>query len=179
MTDLKPAVHATDHHAGNVKAEIVLVEYGDYECPYCGRAYPLLKRLLTERGNDFHFVFRNFPLREMHPYAYISAITAEAAGKQEKFWEMHDLIFENQDKLNNNFLLSLAKRLDLDHDQFTKDSKSTDVANRIETDFESGVRSGVNGTPSFFINGRKLETYDETYESLLHAIQLKSEIVQH
>jgi protein-disulfide isomerase len=178
MTDLKPAVHATDHHAGNINAEIVLVEYGDYECPYCGRAYPLIKRLLDEKGDDFHFVFRNFPLREIHPYAYISAITAEAAGKQGKFWEMHDLIFENQKKLNAFFLLSLSRSLDLDYIQFTKYSKSPEVESRIETDIESGVRSGVNGTPSFFINGMRLETYDETYDSLLDAIQLKSEIIQ-
>ncbi len=95
MTDLKLALHPTDHQQGNLNAGILLIEYGDYECPYCGRAYPLLKRLLREKGNEFHFVFRNFPLREIHPYAYASAITAEAAGKRGKFWEMHDQILES------------------------------------------------------------------------------------
>jgi protein-disulfide isomerase len=85
MTDLKLALHPTDHQEGNLNAGILLIEYGDFECPYSGRAYPLLKRLLKEKGKEFHFVFRNFPLREIHPHAYACAITAEAAGKQGKF----------------------------------------------------------------------------------------------
>jgi len=179
MSGLKTAVNSADHHMGKVHSPIVLVEYGDYECPYCGRAYPLIKRLLHEKGDEFNFVFRNFPLREIHPYAYVSAITAEAAGKQGKFWEMHDLIFENQEKLNPDFLLSLSRILHLDSGQFTKDSASEDVKDKIETDFEGGIRSGVNGTPSFFINGKSLQTYDETYESLLKAILKEASIIQH
>ena len=108
MSVLKLAINSADHHAGNVKADITLVEYGDFQCPYCRRAHPLVKRLLKEKGEVLHFVFRNFPLSEIHPHAYISAVTAEAAGKQGKFWEMHDLIFENQNKLSENYLLSLA-----------------------------------------------------------------------
>ena len=179
MSTLKPAVNSDDHHQGNVNAAITLVEYGDFECPYCGRAHPLIKRLLKEKGKELHFVFRNFPLREIHPHAYMSATAAEAAGKQRKFWEMHDLIFENQDKLNANYLLSLAEGLSLNLEQFAKDSKSKEVQNKIEMDFESGIRSGVNGTPTFYINGHRLLTYDETYESLLDAIQLESEMKQH
>ena len=179
MSGLKTAVNSADHHLGKVHSPIVLVEYGDYECPYCGRAYPLIKRLLKEKGDEFNFVFRNFPLQEIHPYAYVAAITAEAAGKQGKFWEMHDLIFENQDKLNPDFLLSSSRMLDLDSGQFTRDSASADVKDKIETDFEGGIRSGVNGTPSFFINGKRLQTYDETYESLLNAILKESSIIQH
>src|SRR6267154_3627743 len=166
MSALKPAVNSADHHQGNVNAAITLVEYGDFECPYCRRAHPLVKRLLKEKSKELHFVFRNFPLREIHPHAYASSIAAEAAGKQGKFWEMHDLIFENQYKLNSNFLLSLAERLDLDLAQFAKDSKNDEVKNKIETDFEGGIRSGVNGTPTFFLNGYRVLTYDETYESL-------------
>src|SRR5678815_268034 len=105
MSVLKLAINSADHHAGNVKADITLVEYGDFQCPYCRRAHPLVKRLLKEKGEVLHFVFRNFPLREIHPHAYISAVTAEAAGKQGKFWQMHDLIFENQDKLSKTCLL--------------------------------------------------------------------------
>jgi len=179
MSTLKLAVNSADHHQGNVHAAITLVEYGDFQCPYCRRAQPLVKRLLQENGEDLHFVFRNFPLREIHPHAYVAAITAEAAGKQGKFWEMHDLIFENQNKLNTNFLFSLAEGLDLELPQFAKDSKSEEVQNKIEMDFESGIRSGVNGTPTFFLNGSRVLTYDETYESLLNAVQFESKMIQH
>jgi protein-disulfide isomerase len=179
MSILRLAVHSADHHQGNVNANITLVEYGDFQCPYCRRAHPLVKRLLNERGNDLNFVFRNFPLREIHTYAYAAATAAEAAGRQGKFWEMHDLIFENQNKLNTNFLLALAQQMGLDMPQFAKDSKSEGLQNKIETDFESGIRSGVNATPTFFLNGVRLLTYDETYESLLDAIQLEYEMKQH
>src|SRR5206468_5738928 len=113
MSTLKLAVNSNDHHQGNVNATITLVEYGDFQCPYCGRAHPLIKRLLKETSKELRFVFRNFPLQEIHPHAYAAAITAEAAGKQGKFWQMHDLIFENQDKLNIDFLLSLAQDISL------------------------------------------------------------------
>ena len=176
MSKLKLAVNANDHHLGNVNATITLVEYGDFQCPHCRHAHPLIKRLLKERSIDLHFVFRNFPLNEVHPQAYTAAITAEAAGRQDKFWEMHDLIFENQDKLNTKFLMSLAENMGLDMKQFAKDFKSEELQSKIETDFESGIRSGVNGTPTFFINGIKLLTYDETYESLLDAVLLESEM---
>jgi protein-disulfide isomerase len=179
MTSLKLAVNSADHHQGNVNAAIILVEYGDFECPYCRRAHPLIKRLLKEKSKELHFVFRNFPLREIHPHAYVSAMAAEAAGKQDKFWEMHDLIFENQDRLNTNFLLSLAEGIGLDLTQFSKDSKSEELQSKIEMDFESGIRSGVNGTPTFFLNGSPVLTYDETYESLLDAVQLVYEMKQH
>jgi protein-disulfide isomerase len=178
MSTLKPPVNAADHHQGNVNAAIILVEYGDFECPYCGRAHPLLKRLLREKGKELHFVFRNFPLREIHPHAFISALGAEAADKQGKYWEMHDLIFENQHSLNAGFLLTLAERLELDMAKFTKDSKSEEMQKKVDTDFESGIRSGVNGTPTFFLNGSPVLTYDETYESLLDAVQLESEMKQ-
>ena len=179
MSKLKPEVNSSDHHEGNVNAEITLVEYGDFECPHCGLAHPLIKRLLKEKGKDLHFVFRNFPLREIHYNAYEAAVTAEAAGKQGKYWEMHDLIFENQNMLNTDLFLSLAEYLSLDLTQFAKDSKSEEIQNRIEMDFESGIHSGVNGTPTFFLNGSRVLTYDETYESLANAIQLVSEIRQH
>ena len=179
MSTLKIPVNASDHHEGNEGASIVVVEYGDFQCPYCRRAHPLVKRLLKERGDDINFVFRNFPLREIHPYAYVAAITAEAAANQNKYWEMHDLIFVNQEKLNTNYLLSLAEGIGLDMERFAKDSKSETLSHKIEIDFEGGIRSGVNGTPTFFINGTKLLTYDETYESLLDAIQLEYEMKQH
>ena len=176
MSVLKLAVNTADHHLGNIHAAMTLVEYGDFQCPYCRRAHPLVKRLLKESGNKLHFVFRNFPLRKIHPLAHISAITAEAAGKQGRFWEIHDLIFENQDRLSEDYLLSLVEDMDLDLAQFAEDSKSEEILDKIERDFESGIRSGVNGTPTFFLNGSHVLTYDETYESLLDAIQLESEM---
>jgi len=179
MSTLKFDVHPNDHHRGNLNAALTLVEYGDFECPYCKRAHALVTRLLKEKSNELHFVFRNFPLRKIHPHAYASAITAEVAGRQGKFWEMHDLIFENQNKLTTSFLLHLAECLDLDLEKFSRDSKSIKVLNKIDTDFESGVHSGVNRTPSFFINGSLLLTYDETYESLFDAIQPGTENKSH
>jgi protein-disulfide isomerase len=170
MTKLQPPVTERDHSTGNIKASITLVEYGDYQCPYCGRAHPLIKRLLKEHGGVVHFVFRNFPLEEIHPMAIAAALAAEAAGEQEKFWEMHDLIFEHQAQLSHQQLLDFAKSLGLDEKRFAHDWKSEAALSRVEADFESGVRSGVNGTPNFFVNGNKLNTYDETYASLLQAI---------
>ena len=178
MSTLTLPVNAADHYQGNANAAVTLIEYGDYECPYCGRAFPLIKRLLKERSDKLHFVFRNFPLRMTHLHAYMSAVAAEAAGKQDKFWEMHDLIFENQRRLSTNFLSSLAEKIGLDLTQFDKDSKSEEIRNKIQMDFESGIRSGVNRTPTFFINGSPLLTYDETYESLLDAVKLKTEMKQ-
>jgi protein-disulfide isomerase len=179
MSRLNTAVNSSDHHQGNPNASITLVEYGDFQCPYCGRAHPLVKRLLKEKGKELQFVFRNFPLQEIHPHAFVSAVSAEAAGKQGKYWEMHDLIFENQDKLDNQFLISLAGDIGLNLVQFGKDSASEGVQNKIEMDFESGIRSGVNGTPTFFLNGSPVLTYDESYESLLDAVQLEMEMKQH
>lgn len=173
MSKLKPDVNTNDHHTGNMKASIILVEYGDFECPHCKHAHQLMKRLLKEKGDTLHFVFRNFPLREVHPNAYPSAIAAEAASRQNKFWEMHDLIFENQSSLSTDFLMSLAKQIGLDIRQFKSDMKSEAIRKKIDMDFESGIRSGVNGTPTFFLNGAYISTYDESYESLVDAIQHK------
>lgn len=171
MSKLIPAFNTSDHHSGNQNASITLVEFGDFECPHCGRAYPLVQRLIEEMGNDILFVFRHFPLQESHPHAYMAATAAEAAGKQEKFWPMHHLIFENQQRLNPGMLKELGESLGLDLQKFASDWKSGPVQNKVEMDFESGVRSGVNGTPTFFLNGHPIYTYDETYESLADAVQ--------
>ncbi|KAA0126767.1 thioredoxin domain-containing protein [Chryseobacterium sp. SN22] len=152
---LKPSVNTNDHAQGNENADLVIVEYGDYQCPYCGAAYPVLKELMKEFGGQVKFVFRNFPLSEMHQYARPAAIAAEAANLQGKFWEMHDAIFENQGFLNESFLITLAEKLDLNIPQFEKDLQKVELKEKVDSDFESGVMSGVNGTPSFFINGNK------------------------
>lgn len=165
---LKPNVSKTDHAQGNLDADLVIVEYGDYQCPYCGAAYPVLKELMKEFGSQIKFVFRNFPLSEMHQYARPAALAAEAANLQGKFWEMHDAIYENQQDLNENFLVKLAEQLKLNIPQFEKDRGSTELANKVDADFESGIVSGVNGTPSFFINGNKFNGGAEDLVQLLN-----------
>jgi protein-disulfide isomerase len=175
MSTLILAVNSADHYQGNINADITLVKYGDYQCPSCRLAHTLVKQLLKEKGNALKFVFRNFPLRKFHPYAFISGVAAEAAGKQGQFWEMHDLIFENQVWLNSNFLMSLAEQLGLDMARFANDLKSEVLKGKVEMDLESGIRSGVNRVPTFFLNS-KLMRYDGTYKSLTQAIRLQTEM---
>lgn len=169
---LKPAVSNTDHAQGNLDADLVIVEYGDYQCPYCGAAYPVLKELMSQFGSQIKFVFRNFPLSEMHQYARPAAIAAEAANLQGKFWEMHDAIYENQRELNENFLMKLAEKLKLNIPQFEKDLESIKLAEKVDADFESGIMSGVNGTPSFFVNGKK---FDGGAEDLIELLRENTE----
>jgi len=171
MSKLRAPVTPDDHQVGKPSATVTLVEYADYQCPDCGFAYPLLKKLMRQFSRELLFVFRNFPRKELHPAAMIAAQAAEAAGLQEKFWEMHDLIYEHQEDLDENHLLLFAKELNLDIEKFLSDSNSQDVISKIEIDFVSGIRSGVNGTPTFFINDNRLDTYDQTYESLAEAVK--------
>lgn len=156
---LKPPVSDQDHMQGNPRAVVELVEYGDYQCPHCGKAYPLIKAMQLKFGDDLKFVFRNFPLSEIHPQAQMAAVAAEAAGRQGRFWEMHDIIFENQADLRTSSLIEYARAIGLDTDQFKADIDDETFLKKVEADFESGVRSGVNGTPSFFINGDKYNQY--------------------
>jgi protein-disulfide isomerase len=172
MSKLKPAVNDRDQQTGNLQAKVTLVEYGDYQCPHCGHAHPLLKQLLKEMGTELRFVFRNFPLQEAHPAAYMAALAAEAAGQQGKFWEMHDTIFENQQNLHGHAFIDFAESLKLNLEQFARDWKSDEIQGKVEADFESGIRSGVNGTPTFFVNNEKLLSYDGSYESLVEGIRI-------
>jgi protein-disulfide isomerase len=153
IAKLKPPVGANDHSQGSAKAPVTLVEYGDYECPFCGQAYPIVKAIQKRLGDQVRLVFRNFPLGEMHPHAEHAAEAAEAAGAQGKFWEMHDLLYENQDALDDENLAEYATALGLDVEQFVREMSEHTHAARVREDFRSGVRSGVNGTPTFFING--------------------------
>jgi len=166
---LKLAVSNTDHAQGNLNADLVIVEYGDYQCPYCGAAYPVLKELMSQFGSQIKFVFRNFPLSEMHQYARTAALAAEAAGLQGKFWEMHDAIYENQRDLNEKFLMKLAGKLNLNIPQFEKDLADSALADKVDADFESGMVSGVNGTPTFFVNGKKFDGGAEDLFQLISA----------
>ena len=156
-TQLKPAVSSKDHIQGDNNAQLELVEYGDYQCSYCGQAYPIIKAIQQTLGNNLKLVFRNFPLSEVHPNAENAAMAAEAAAMENKFWQMHDMLYENQAQLDPQDLISYAKKVGLDAAKFEKDSESNAVSEKVESDFESGVRSGVNGTPSFFINGEKYD----------------------
>jgi protein-disulfide isomerase len=159
-----------DHIQGPANAAVTLVEYGDYECPYCGAAYPIVKELQTRMGDRLKFVFRNFPITTSHPHAEQAAEAAEAAAAQGRFWEMHDLLYENQRRLRDQDLHAYAEQLGLDVEQFDKDLAEHVHASRVREDFMSGVRSGVNGTPSFYVNGSR---HDDSYdlETLLAALE--------
>ena len=148
-----PVSEGRDHIRGPREAPVTMVEYGDYECPFCGQAYYVLKEIKLRAGNLMRFVFRNFPLTTVHPHAERAAEAAEAAGAQGKFWEMHDLLFENQQALKDQDLMEYATIVGLDIPRFVREMREGRYLNRIREDFLSGARSGVNGTPTFFING--------------------------
>src|SRR4029077_7593805 len=163
-------VSSRDHAEGPTNAPLTLVEYGDYQCPFCGAAHPVVKRVQKTLGEKLRFVFRNFPLTQAHPYAMVAAEAAEAAALQGKFWEMHDQIYENQTFLEPDIIPLWAKKVGLDLGKFGNDIKQGVVTNRIKEDRQSGIRSGVNGTPTFYINGNR---YDgpPVVEALLEALE--------
>lgn len=173
---LKPAVSDKDHIQGNIHAAIELVEYGDYQCPYCGRAYPIIKAIQQQFGDNLKFVFRNFPQVKAHPQAKQAAIATEAAAIQGRFWEMHDIIFENQDNLATSSLIQYAKAIRLDIEQFQADLNKEMIITKVEADFESGLRSGVNRTPGFFINQEK---YDGDWDEDSLSAYIKERIAGH
>jgi protein-disulfide isomerase len=153
-----------DHAQGPDSAPVTLVEYGDYQCPHCGRAYPIVKAVQERLGARLRFVFRNFPLRTIHPHAEHAAEAAEAAAPHGRFWEMHDALFEHQSALDDEHLGRYAEALGLDRARFDRELRDGTYARRVREDFTSGVRSGVNGTPSFFINGRRYDgVWDEKH----------------
>jgi protein-disulfide isomerase len=163
-------IKESDHIQGPPDAPVTLIEYGDYQCPFCGEAYPTIKQLQQEVGDGMRFVFRNFPLTSVHPYAEVAAEAAEAAGGQGKFWEMHDTLYEHQDELRPEQLIAHAARLGLDIQLFTQDLIKHAYLEKVREDFMSGLRSGVNGTPTFFINGVRHDgAYD--FDTLLDAIE--------
>lgn len=154
-SQLTPPVSERDHTAGPESAPVTLVEYGDYECPYCGMAHPIVKAAQQRLGNQLRFVFRNFPLREIHPHAQHAAEAAESAAAQGEYWKMHDAIFEHQHALEDEDLVAYADSLGLDGQRVAADLANETYAKHVREDFRSGVRSGVNGTPTFFINGER------------------------
>ncbi len=151
-------VGARDHAEGSDRASVVLVEYGDYQCPYCGAAYPVVKRIQKTLGDDLRFVFRNFPITNAHPMAQWAAETAEAAAAQDRFWPMHDFLYENQRRFGEDQVFTqFESKLHLDVSRIARELAQHSHLPRIEEDFSSGVRSGVNGTPTFFINGLRYD----------------------
>ena len=152
-THLLPPLGDRDHALGPADAPVTLVEYGDYECPYCGMAYPIVASILERMGDSIRFAFRHFPLTQLHPHAQHAAEMAEAAGARGKFWDMHDLLYQNQAALEDEDLISYAAGLGIPPDWAAQALATHTFAGKVREDFMSGVRSGVNGTPTFFING--------------------------
>ena len=165
-----PVAEDRDHIQGPAEAAVTLVEYGDYECPYCGAAYPIIKQVQARMDERLRFVFRNFPITTSHPHAEQAAEAAEAAAAQGRFWQMHDLLYENQQRLRDQDLRAYAEQLGLDLELFDQELADHVHAERVREDFMSGVRSGVNGTPTFYINGVR---HDDSYEieTLLAALE--------
>lgn len=160
-----------DHIQGLHDAPLTLVEYGDFECPYCGEAYLIVKTVQETLGKRLRFVYRYFPLRDKHPHAEMAAEAAEAAGEQGAFWEMHDLLYENQDALDEENLIQYAEDLDLNVNRFIREIEDGEHRERILADYRGGLRSEVQGTPTFFVNG-------QIYSGPLEAEVLVSELTQ-
>ncbi len=163
-------VSAHDHIQGNAHALVTLVEYGDFQCPACGMAYPLVKQLQHRYSGNLRFVFRHFPLSQAHPYAQMAAELVEAAAVQGQFWPMHDWLYENQDgwvPYGGAGLEAGVRALGLDEQALATTLRNPDIAAHVRRDFMGGVRSGVNGTPSFYVNGY---LYQGDFEALAHAI---------
>jgi protein-disulfide isomerase len=165
-----PVTEDRDHIQGSADAPVTLLEYGDYECPYCGAAYPIVKEVQARIGERLRFVFRNFPITTSHPHAERAAEAAEAAAAQGSFWRMHDVLYENQKRLSDEDLRTYAQQVGLDLDVFDRELAEHVHAARVQEDFMSGVRSGVNGTPTFYVNGAR---YDDSYDldTLLGALE--------
>ena len=171
VTDAGKLLRSNSHTQGSGKVKIV--EFGDYQCPSCGAAYPIIKQLQTENPNDIALTYRNFPLTQLHANAQQAAEAAEAAGKQGKYFEMHDKLYETQKEwstLSNplDTYVFYAKGLGLDQDKFKQDIEAESYKQVIETDVADGTALGVNATPTFYINGKKMDSFD--YPALRDAI---------
>ncbi|OGF63404.1 hypothetical protein A2926_03960 [Candidatus Giovannonibacteria bacterium RIFCSPLOWO2_01_FULL_44_40] len=167
------AVSEQDWWKGNKNAQIVLIEYSDFQCPACAIYYPLVNKLSEELGDKISFVYRHFPLKQ-HQNAEPAAWAAEAAGRQGKFWEMHDLIFENQkiwsDQKNaEELFIKYAEALSLDMAKFKEDVGSKEINEKVESDYQSGLRAGVDSTPTFFLNGKRIQN-SQNYEEFKNAV---------
>lgn len=172
VSRLDSPVGADDHVEGPRSAPIILVEYGDFQCPTCAAAYEEVKDLRRALRRSIRFVYRHFPVTEIHPFASNAAEAAEAAGAQGKFWEMHDLLYENQDAIDPDAFDELADAIGLDILPFSRDLADHRFLEKARRDFRSGSRSGVRGTPGFYVNGERHDGL-ATAESLLRTIELR------
>jgi len=155
MALLKQPLSLNEHTLGAQDPRISIVEYGDFQCPLSRAAGPVIGGLLTEFGQEISFTFRNYPVLRAHPYAFDAACAVEAAGKQGKYWEMHNAVLANQSNLSDDLFMQLSEKLGLNEVRFVTDSISKSVHNKINTDFRTGTESGVNETPAFFVNGKR------------------------
>jgi protein-disulfide isomerase len=169
MATLRVPVDETDHAQGPADAPVTLVEYGDYECPHCGAAYPVVQQLQRRFGDDLRFVFRNFPLGELHPNAVSAAMAAEFGAAHDRFWEFHDALFENQEQLGPALYAAIANEAGLDAARLRAALEAAEYLEAVRADFNGGVRSGVNGTPTFFMNGARYESVPDV-ESMAEAL---------
>jgi protein-disulfide isomerase len=170
MASLRQPVGPTDHVRGDLGAAVTLVEYGDYQCPHCAMAHPVVASIREQLGDDLCFVFRHFPLTEIHPLAEPAAESAEFAADHGRFWEMHDGLFENQDRLGLSLMMEMARVLRLPSSELQEALAEEKYRTTIRSDFIGGVRSGVNGTPAFFINGQRHDG-SYAYGDLMSSIQ--------
>lgn len=168
-------VTESDRVKGSREARVALIEYSDFQCPACKAYYPVLKQLIDEFGDKVTFVYRNFPLRQIHQNAQLASQAAEAAGKQDKFWEMHDLIFENQEEWSKSanpkeIFAEYADGLNLDVERFKTDLDSQEVKDKVDNDYRTGTELNINGTPAFFLNNDKLPN-PQGFEDFKNIIQ--------
>src|SRR5215208_5277066 len=164
-----PVSELRDHIQGPVTAPITLVEYGDYECPYCAQAYMITKEIQERLGSKLCFVFRNFPLTKVRPHAYKAAIAAETAAAQGKFWEMYDFLFKHAQTANNDNLRQSAANLGLNVAIFDREFLDFTYSRHVDEDIQSGKSSGVKSTPTFFING---DRYNDAWIWILFLMRL-------
>lgn len=175
-TQAPPAITKGDHIKGNPLATAVLIEYSDMQCPACKAYYPVVKRVAEELGAKVQVVYRNYPLERIHKNARLAATAAEAAGRQGKFWEMHDLLFDNQEKWSESadpkkLILGYAESLKLSREQLEKDLSDEAIKKKIDADLDGGTAAGVQGTPTFYLNGKKLESTPPNYEQFKKQIE--------
>lgn len=168
-------ISSLDHVRGDVDAPVTLLEYGEFECVHCGRAYHTIRQMLRE-VREVRFVFRHFPQEDVHPFSERSALAAEAAAAQGRFWEMHDFLFESQHQLEYDDLFRHARELGLDVDRFTRDLVDRAHLSKVHADRASGIDLGVTGTPSFFING---ERYEGQYDTPSLVAAVRQAIAEH
>jgi protein-disulfide isomerase len=162
MATLAIPLSVHDHLRGRLDATLTLVQYGDFQCPHCARVSPMALEIADALGDSLAFAFRHFPLSQIHPLAQLTAEAGEAAASQGRFWEMATVLYENQEELDDDRVIQCAQKADLDVKRFKKEIKSGIHASRVRADYLGGVRSGVKGTPTLFING---QLYEGPHES--------------